>query len=374
MSEQQPLLTRGLRWALFIATVMLIIAGLREAAGLLRPFLAALFLTMLSLPLLGTFKRIGFSNAFSVTLTAAALIAVLVGIGALVGGSINEFTEAAPYYQQRLEQLVEASLDWAESHGVAARRYLSSEVLQAGAVIDLVGTTLTRLALILSNTALVLLTTIFLLAEMSVLPERLERALGQRSGGIRRLARIRREVQRYLVIKTLVSLVTGVLAGVLCAALGIDFPLLWGLLAFLFNYVPNLGSIIASIPAVVLALVQYGPTTAIVAAIGYAAINVSLGSFAEPLLMGRRLGMSTLVVFLSLVFWYWVWGPVGMLLSVPLTMILKITLEDSKEFRWVALLIDSSSAAALRGAPAGKGAQPAGPAGPTPSDEAQRAS
>ena len=124
--------------------------------------------------------------------------------------------------------------------------------------------------------------------------------------------------------------------------LGLGFPLLWGLVAFIFNYIPNLGSILAAIPPVLLALVQFGPARAAVVAVGYLVINIGLANFLEPYLMGRRLGLSTLVVFLSLVFWGWVWGPVGMLLSVPLTVIVKIALENTKDFRWVAIMLGAN--------------------------------
>ena len=108
------------------------------------------------------------------------------------------------------------------------------------------------------------------------------------------------------------------------------------------NFIPTLGSLIAAVPAVLLAVVQFGPGRALIVAIGYIVVNLTFGTFLEPHLMGRRLGLSMLVVFLSLVFWGGVWGPVGMLLSVPLTMILKILLENSEEFRWLATLLDAS--------------------------------
>ena len=125
--------------------------------------------------------------------------------------------------------------------------------------------------------------------------------------------------------------------------IGVDYPVLWGLLAFLLNYIPTLGSIIAAIPPVLLAMVQFGWTWALVVAMVYLAINICIGSLLEPRLMGRRMGLSTLVVFLSMVFWGWVWGPIGMILSVPLTMLLKILLMHSDDLRWVGVLLGSGS-------------------------------
>ena len=334
-------LGRGVRFLMMAAATVILVVGLREAASILRPFLAALFLTILSLPLLSVFKRIRCPNALAVLLTMLTLVAVTVGIGALVGGSLNEFTASLPEYQQRFEQVVNGSVSWLQSKGLPAAEWISVESLQPGAVIDFVGTTVRRLALLLSNTFLVLITTFFVLAEMAGFPDKLKAAVGRDSRGPERLQKIRVEVQRYLVIKTLVSVCTGIVACLWCWVLGIDYPMLWGLIAFLLNYIPTLGSIIAGVPPTLLGVIQFGFGYGLLVALGYVAINIALGTFIEPMLMGRRLGLSTLVVFLSLVFWGWVWGPVGMLLSVPLTMILKIMLENTDDLRWIAILLDA---------------------------------
>ena len=159
----------------------------------------------------------------------------------------------------------------------------------------------------------------------------------------RRMTKIVREVQEYLGIKTLMSLTTGLLIGVLAWVAGLDFPILLGLIGFVLNYIPTVGSILAAVPALLLSVVQFGSLgNFILVAVGYGAINMVFGNILEPNLMGRRLGLSTLVVILSLLFWAWVWGPVGALLAVPLTMVVKIMLENTEDLRWVAILLDKS--------------------------------
>ena len=133
----------------------------------------------------------------------------------------------------------------------------------------------------------------------------------------------------------------GLAAGLLTWALGVDFPLLWAMLAFLLNYIPTIGSIIAAVPAVLIALVQLGPGEASAVAIGFVGINMVFGNIIEPRLMGFGVGVSPLIVFIGLFFWGWVFGPMGMLLSVPLTMTLKLALESDKRTRWIAILIGS---------------------------------
>ena len=151
-------------------------------------------------------------------------------------------------------------------------------------------------------------------------------------------------MNRYIAIKTSVSLATGLLATSCLWILGVDFPSLWGLLAFLLNYVPNIGSFIAAIPPLLLALIQLGPGAATGVAVGFFAINVFMGNGVEPRFMGRGLGLSTLVVFVSLVVWGWILGPVGMLLSVPLTMTAKIALEANPGTEWLAHLLGPADA------------------------------
>jgi predicted PurR-regulated permease PerM len=123
----------------------------------------------------------------------------------------------------------------------------------------------------------------------------------------------------------------------------VDFPILWGVCAFLLNFVPNIGSIIAAVPAVLLAFVQLGPLYAGLTALGFVVVNLFVGNVIEPRYMGKGLGLSTLVVFLSLLLWGWVFGPVGMLLSIPLTIIVKLALEANPRMKWLAVMIDSSS-------------------------------
>ena len=207
-------------------------------------------------------------------------------------------------------------------------------------VMDLAGNLFGAVTRLLQQTATVLLTMTFILLEATGFPAKLEAALGK-EGSIGRFTKVQSEVQRYLGIKAVISLATGILVGSWCAGLDVDFPLVWGLLAFLMNFIPTLGSLLAAVPPVLLALVQFGPGRALAVALGFIFVNLTLGTFIEPHFMGRRFGLSTLVIFLSLIFWGWVWGPIGMLLSVPLTMILKILMENSKDFRWLATLIDA---------------------------------
>jgi AI-2 transport protein TqsA len=328
----------GARMLLTAASLVVVIAGLRAAGTLILPFLVAVFLAIISFPLLAWLQRNRVPTPAAVILTVLADIAVLALMILLVTRAVNELTAVAPRYQDRVHAFVIASIDWLQARGFEISRRETLEFVNPGAIMDLIGTILRGLAAVLSNVFLVLLTLIFILFEAASFPRKLRLAFGGREN-VERLVRITRQVQRYLVIKTLISLGTGLLVAFWTWLMGLDFPLLWGLLAFILNYIPNIGSILAAVPAVIFALVQFGPGPAAVVALGYLIVNVAMANFLEPTLMGHQLGLSTLMVFVSLVFWGWVWGPVGMLLAVPLTVIVKIMLEHTEDFRWLAVLL-----------------------------------
>jgi predicted PurR-regulated permease PerM len=188
---------------------------------------------------------------------------------------------------------------------------------------------------------LILLTVVFILLEAADFPKKLQAALKKPEGSLSTIEKFSRSANRYVVIKTLISATTGITIWLWLLILGVDYPVLWGTLAFMLNYVPNIGSILAAIPATLLALVQLGVGSAFLTALGFLVVNNILGNIVEPKLMGRGLGLSTLVVFISLVFWGWVLGPLGMVLSVPLTSLVKIALESSEETRGLAIMLGS---------------------------------
>ena len=207
--------------------------------------------------------------------------------------------------------------------------------------------TLNSLGGVLTNTFFVFLTLIFILSEAAGFPLKIRAiAMDDPEVDTWQYANIIAGVNRYLLIKTLTSLCTGLTIWAWLSVQGVDYPVMWGVFAFLLNYIPNIGSIIAAVPAVLLALIQLGAVQAGISGLGFLLANVMIGSLLEPKVMGQGIGLSSLVVFLSLAFWGWVLGPVGMLLSVPLTMAVKIVLSTGENTRWLAVLLGSNREAA----------------------------
>ncbi len=332
---------RGERLLLIAASVVVVVAGLKAAASIAVPFVVAVFLAVLSLPLLSALQRHRVPSLIAVFVTVVADLALIAVIGVVVSGSIQGFMEVLPNYLESIYNWMTATVSRIEGSGVDVKQMVALEKLTPSSIMDVASRTVSSAARVLSSVVLVFLTVIFILSEALGFRRKVASAFGIDNEALGHYVRVGGEIQRFLAIKTLVSLATGISAGVLVAVLGIDFPALWGLLAFLLNYIPNLGSIIAAVPPIILAALQRGPATLIAVAAGYLAINIVIGNIIEPNLMGRKLGLSPLVVFTSLVFWGWLWGPVGMLLSVPLTMVVKIFFLNTEDLRWVAVLLAS---------------------------------
>ena len=323
------------------ASLVVIVAGMQAAVNIIIPFLLAVFLAIISTPALFWMKKRGISTLFAILLISLVILAAGLLISTLLATSIADFTKTLPEYAKKLEETFNLLITWLDSKGIQVEKPLTDYLRpDSAAAVKMMGELLTQLGTLLKNSFLIYLTMVFILMEASALPNKIHQALDSKET-FENLSHIANNVKRYLALKTALSLATGLLVMALLMVLKVNYAVVWGLIAFLLNFVPNIGSIIAAVPAVILALLQHGPVTAGLALLGYLVINISIGNFLEPRLMGQRMGLSTLVVFLSLIFWGWVLGPMGMLLSVPLTMAVKIVLQTNKETRWMAMMLGS---------------------------------
>ena len=406
------------------ACVVVLVAGLRAASSIMIPFLVAVFIAAISLPLLTWLQR-RLPMIVAVLGTIMMDLLVLALAGYLVGTTANQLAGRMNEIQSTVSGSIDDAGTWLEQRGIPLAGWLAESTVEGsggatvggtgaapvegaggaaveaaggtpveaaggaagagevtadppsaavpapaasgeaslsqalfarfepGFLVDFVNRTLRATTAALSSFLVISLIVIFTLFEAATFGPKVRAAFGS-AGAEARFARAMHEIQHYMGIKTVISLATGLLIGVWVGVLNVEFAVFWGLVAFVLNFIPNLGSIIAAVPTTLLAMVEIGVGRGLLVALGYLVVNMVIGNFIEPPLLGRRLGLSTLVVVLSLVFWGWVWGPIGMLLSVPLTMVVKILLENTEEFRWVAVLL-SDSRAGERLAPAAGG-------------------
>lgn len=391
----------GMRVLLSLACVIVVVAGLKAAAELFIPVMLGLFLALLSLPILNWLDGKGFPRPLAVFTTILVDLLILGGIVFLASGVIGDFQEKSGDYTERLrsqaaefsrtmdKQIARFEAFW-ESAGESIGRLddpdepvepvepadpgveparpgftppaetpaeaeeglvplvpsitfskLFEQYWDSSRIVEVVGQfdVVNRFTSFATTTFFALIVMIFVLAESGMYAQKVRDVLHVRGPDLRRFQSMAHDIQKYLAIKTGVSLLTGILATFTCLAFGVDFPLLWGMVAFLFNYVPAIGSIVAGIPPVLLALILYGFWPAAGVLICYLVINIGIGNFLEPMLLGDRFGISTVIVILSVMVWGFIWGPVGMLLAVPLTMLVKVMLDNSSDLRWISALM-----------------------------------
>ena len=329
-------MTRAL---IITACLVVIFAGLKAAATLVVPFLLAAFLAIVLSPPYGYMKRKGMPDA-------AALILMIVGLGGLallavtiLKTSLDQFTAALPTYEANLRTQLDGIWLWLKEKGVDAPKDLITENLDPQFVMRYAGRIARALSGMLGQTLLIFIIVAFMLVEAAGLHRKIHAIPGISKASIEALDKNFENVRRYVSLKSVMSLLTGLLVMAWLWVLDIDNALFMGLLAFFLNFVPTIGSFIAAIPGVILGFILLGPGMALVTAVGYTVINVGVSNIIEPRYMGQGLGISPLVIILSLIFWGWLLGPIGMLLSIPLTMAVKAGLEVGHSTKSLAFLL-----------------------------------
>jgi len=333
--------SRGFRILISVAALVIIIAGVSLAQSVVVLFLVSFFLALLGTPAVLWLKEKHIPSVFAVLIVMAGMIVIILLIGVQIGTSFSSFSDNLPALQSRIREQVLGLIVLLKSKGIVVQENFFLDYVNPETIMKLTADLLTGLSSVLSDLVLILLTVTFILLEVSSFPLKLRAVIGDPKQKFPQFTHFANDMKRYMVIKTLISLATGILIAFWLYILDVDYPILWGFLAFLLNYIPNIGSIVAAIPAVVLAVIQLGFGSAVLVAAGYILVNFVIGNVIEPKVMGRKLRLSTLVVFLSLIFWGGLLGLVGAILSIPLTMTLKFAFENNESTKWIAVLLGS---------------------------------
>jgi predicted PurR-regulated permease PerM len=332
-------LHRGTRILIVIGMLAILSISIKQAQTALAWLLFAVFLAVIGTPPVLWLERRRIPYVAAVLLVVAGFAIVLVVIGALVGASLNSFYADLPSYQALLQNRISSLQAFLAANGIKITDSLLIHQIDPEAVKRWTAGLLRGLGSALFELVLILVTVMFIFLEASTFPVKLRAILGDPQRDFQPFMAFIYDIQRYMNIKTAISLTEGILVGVWLFILGVDFPILWGFLAFLLHYVPNVGGSIAAVPAVLLAFIELGIGRAALVAIGYVTVESVLGNMVEPMLMGRKLGLSALVVIVSLIFWGSLLGIAGVVLCIPLTMTLKFACENSSSTRWIAVLL-----------------------------------
>jgi len=343
MQQSPAQSSRFVQTLLLLASLVIVVAGLKAAASIIVPLLMAIFLAIIASAPLRWLQDRGLPLWASISVVFIVLVLTVMMIGSLIGASVNQLTDALPRYEKQLSDMLDQAVAWMGAVGVQIPAGGAIDLINPGAAARFFGRLVSGFGALLANSMLIIFTVLFILVETTALPAKLVSILKAPEETLSQLNRFLQGVTRYLVIKAAMSFITGALIAIYLLILGVDFAILWGALAFFMNFVPYIGSIIAAVPAVVLALLDADLATAMAVAGGFLGANMLVGNLLEPKFTGQGLGQSTLVVFLSLVFWGWVFGPIGMLLSTPLTMLMMIALETDPRTRWLSVLLSNQA-------------------------------
>ncbi len=321
------------------AGVVIVIAGLHAAQVILAPLALAVFVAAVSLPLLSWLRRLGAPIAVAIPLVMIVDATLVAFVGWVVLRTVTEFRIELPAYlikAQRLESDVRALVG---RYGITVPEDFYATLVQPDQLVAAVTATARTFGSVLALSLLVLLYVVFVLAESVQLPSKIRAVLGPGARALSAGADVLSSVQRYLVLKSLISLATGACVGAAAAVVGVDFALFLGLFAFLLHFIPTVGSVVAAVPGILIALLQLGPGPALAYASAYLVVTILIGSILDPILTGQQLRLSPIVVLVSLVFWGWTWGPIGAFLSVPLTITMRMVMERVEALRPYAALL-----------------------------------
>jgi predicted PurR-regulated permease PerM len=330
------------RTLLAIVCIGILLALMRAAASVVTPFLLGLTLAIAFQPMSVGLARRGLPAVVAAILTTLAVLGVVVAAGLLIYSAGNNLASHLPEYQARLEGVKAEVALWLQERHMDDTAHAVRRFDLAEPITGFVTSWLLQMGDFVQKLFFVLVITAFIQMEGAVYRRKLASVFGSRKSA-QWLGAAFGEVQRYLLVKLAVSAANGVLLGTWCWIWGIDSPLLWGVVAFALNFIPYIGSLIAAVPPIALGLVSGGPAIAIAVASGYVAVNLLVDNTVEPRVMGRALGLSPLVVLLSMLLWGFVLGPVGAILAVPLTMTAKILLEHDQDLAPIAVFLGDGS-------------------------------
>jgi len=324
------------------ASVIIVLAGLKIASPIIVPFLLSLFIAIVLSPAYDFFNKKGLPNGLSLLIVISFLILFFVFVGKLIGSSAVEFNSNLDFYEQQLSTQLHSLVEVVQSFGIEVPSQDLQTVFNPKQIMGFATNILQGMSSVVTNGFVILLTVVFMLLESNSFVDKITHISSKKST-VTNISSILKHIKEYMVLKALISLLTGFIIWLGLSLIGTDYPFLWAVVAFMFNFIPNIGSIIAAVPAVLLTLVGVDAFSALLVVILYVVVNVVIGSVIEPKLMGKGLGLSTLVVFLSLLFWGWLLGIVGMLLSIPLTIMAKIVLDANENTKWMAVLLGSGN-------------------------------
>ncbi len=331
--------------ALTVAAYLIILSVAMYAAEIITPILLAFFISIVLAQPINWLEKKKVPSGLAVLIVLIGATLLFFGMGEIIGKSISQFSQDSELYANKLSILSADIFNSLRGMGFDVSINKFEGAINPNKVIIFGGEFLGAVGSLMTNLFLIIFILIFVLLELNSFTIKIDAILGASNESRNYFSTIRVSIRQYLGLMTIISLLTGILIWIALAIIGVKYAILWAFLAFLLNFIPNIGSIVAGIPAILFATIQLGFGGAMWTLTSYIAVNMIVGNIIQPQIMGKGMGLSTLIVFISLIFWGFIFGTVGMFLSVPLTMIVKIILEQREETKWIAVLLGTQEEA-----------------------------
>lgn len=315
----------GVRFWIIATGMIIVLAAMKQASYFINIFLLSLFLNIISIGPLEWMKKKGLREYLAISVLIASFLIIVSLTLLIIGSSVNNFISKMPVYTEKFNELWAITHHWLVQQGIVDKDFKPLKELNPGNILPVAGNFFAGFGNVMGTFFLVFIIYIFMLFETSIFAKKMKILFPGSKSDMENLIK---NLVKYFGIKTLTSLATGISISIGLLILGVDFPILWGFLAFILNFIPSVGSFIAAIPAVLIALLLNGPLNALITIAMYFVLNTLIGNIIEPPLMGKNLGISPLFVFIAMIFWGYILGPVGMLIATPLVIIIKMALDS----------------------------------------------
>lgn len=325
----------GVRFWIIVMGVIIALTALKEARQIVNMILLAMLLTSISLAPIAWMKKKGVNSTIAILIIIISLLALVGLMGLVIGSSANNFVERMPFYQQKFNEIWSGLSEWLINQGLNP-----VDEINPGKILPIAGSFFASFGNAVGDSMIVFIFFIFMIFEAETFGKKMKYISSDSSD---RTQITIKKLMKYFGIKTLTSLATGISITIALFIIGVDFPVLWGFLAFVLNFIPSIGSFIAAIPALILSFVLIGPFGVLITGITYLVINTVIGSIIEPQLMGKNLGISPLIVFVSMIFFGYILGPIGMLIATPLTIVIKIIFDSRPVTRNLGIMLGDGS-------------------------------
>jgi len=321
-----------------LAYLVIVITALKISSNIILPFMMAIFLFVIFLPIMNKLNSYKLPNSLTSLIIFSIIVIVLYLFGSFLISSSHEIGQNIPLYQEQFHKLSPKIVEFFDKFNIQIDKENLLSMIEPAKILSYSTNIFKSMGSVAVNLFLTLALILFLLLESKTIFEKIL-YLAKTKNQQHKLESFFTSVNRYFVIKTFTSFLTALIVYMMLKYFDLQYALLFSVLAFVLNYIPSIGSIIAAFPPLFIAILQLSMMDTIMLSIGYFIINVFIGSFLDPKLMGQGLGLSTLVVFVSMVFWGWIFGPIGMLLAVPLTIVIKIASDKSDNYHWLSVML-----------------------------------